>query len=138
MAQGGDDERRSPRSKVLLSAVLEWPDRTLPVVLRDLSEHGALVESTEPISDDSAVFLQRNDLRVRGYVAWVRGRFAGISFGRPLKAEVVLRHIARPIRREVDQNLHRRPAVASSNMSPEEQRWFDEIREAPATGKRRG
>jgi hypothetical protein len=108
------------------------------VVLRDLSEHGALVESTEPISDDSTVFLQRNDLRVRGYVAWVRDRFAGISFGRPLKADVVLRHIARPIRREVDQNLHRRPALTSRSMSPEEQRWFDEMRGAPATRKPRG
>jgi hypothetical protein len=117
---------------VFLSAVLEWPDRTLPVVLRDLSEHGALVESDGAIATDSDVFFSRKDLRVRGYVAWVRGRFAGISFGRPLKPEIVLRHIVRPARKPVDESLHRRPALAPASMSIEEQRWFDEILYEPA------
>ena len=53
MAQNHDEERRSPRSKVLLSAVVEWDGGSLPVILRDLSEHGALVESTATIPVDS-------------------------------------------------------------------------------------
>ena len=127
MAQPRGDERRSPRSKVFLSAVLEWPDRVLPVILRDLSEHGALVETTGAIPTESEVLFCRNDLRVRGYVAWVEGKCAGISFGRPLKSEVVLRHINRPAPRSDDDALHRRPGVKSTRMSAEEQGWFDDM-----------
>ena len=50
---------------------------SLPVILRDLSEHGALVESTAKIPVDSEVLFCRNDLRVRGHVAWVRGPARG-------------------------------------------------------------
>ena len=131
MARPHEDERRSPRSKVLLSAVLEWPDRQLPVVLRDLSEHGALVESTGTIPLDSDVLFCRNELRVRGHVAWVRGPAAGISFARPLKADMLLRHINRPARRSIDEGLHRRPGVKTYGMSDEEQRWFDEMTSQP-------
>jgi len=117
--------------------VLEWPDRSLPVILRDLSEHGALVESGGAIPVNSEVLFCRKDLRVRGYVAWVRGNAAGVSFGRPLKAEVVLRHINRPVARPADESLHRRPRVVSKGMSAEEQRWFDEMIREPAGRTRR-
>lgn len=136
MAQPQRDERRSPRSKVFLSAVLEWPDRVLPVILRDLSEHGALVETTGAITTDSEILFCRNDLRVRGYVAWVEGKSAGISFGRPLKSEVVLRHINRPARRVVDETSHRRPGVTTTRMSAEEQGWFDDMNREPGREKR--
>jgi PilZ domain len=132
MAPGNGDERRSPRSKVLLSGALEWPGGSLPVVLRDLSEHGALVESSGILPLDTEVVFCRNDLRVRGNVAWARDRFAGISFDRALNPEVVLRHIPRPVKREADPSIHRRPAVAGSGMSAEEQRWFKELTRAPA------
>ena len=136
MAQPQGDERRSPRSKVFLSAVLESPDRVLPLILRDLSEHGALVETTGAITTDSEVLFCRNDLRVRGYVAWVEGKSAGISFGRPLKSEVVLRHINRPAPRTVDDTFHRRPGVNATRMSAEEKRWFDEMNREPRGHKR--
>ncbi len=114
-----------------MSAVLEWAEGSLPVVLRDLSEHGALVESTATIPVDSEVLFCRNDLRVRGYVAWVRGPAAGISFARPLKADVLLRYINRPARRSNVEGLHRRPGVKANGMSNEEQRWFDEMTRQP-------
>ena len=137
MARAHEDERRSPRSKVLLSAVLEWPDRTLPVILRDLSEHGALVESAGSIPTDSEVFFCRKDLRVRGYVAWVHGNSAGISFGRPLKSDVVLRHINRPVPVAIDESAYRRPGFTTRRMSAEEQGWFDDMTRQPATEKPR-
>jgi hypothetical protein len=127
MTQPQRDERRSPRAKVFLSAVLEWPDRVLPVILRDLSEHGALVETTGAIPTESEVLFCRKDLRVRGYVAWVEVKSAGISFGRPLKSEVVLRHINRPAPRADDDTLHRRPGVKATGMSAEERGWFDDM-----------
>ena len=105
------------------------PDRNLPVVLRDLSEHGALVECTGAINAEADVYFIRNDLRVQGYVAWVRGKLAGISFGRPLKADVVLQQIARPARRTADQSLYRRPAVGHTRLSTEEQRLLKQMAE---------
>jgi hypothetical protein len=137
MTCSNDDPRRSPRSKVLLAATLELPGRTMPVVLRDLSEHGALVEITGGIDVDCAVRFCRNDLKVRGYVAWVHDGQAGISFARPLKAEVVLRHINRPAVKVIDEKVYRRPGVAQRGMSAEEQRWSEEILREPLRKKRR-
>jgi hypothetical protein len=122
-----DESRRSPRSKVLLSAVLEWPDAELKVVLRDLSEHGALIETPTAAVLDSDLFFRRNDLRVRGWIAWRSGNYAGIAFARPLKPEVVLQHIARPARAKTDASLHRRPALTRHGMSAEEQRWAEQL-----------
>lgn len=93
----------------MLSAALEWPDQAISVVLRDLSEHGALIETTQPLEWNAKLYFCRNELRVPAHVAWTEGRFAGIAFARPLKAEVVLRHITRPIMRAPNPALFRRP-----------------------------
>src|SRR3954465_14655022 len=122
-----EDPRRSPRSKVLLAATLELAARTVPVMMRDLSEHGALIEIEGTLEIDSEVLFRRNELRVRGYVAWVHDGLAGVCFTRQLKPEVVLRHIGRPRPPSVDEALHRRPALTRPGMSPEEQRWSEEI-----------
>lgn len=126
-----DDPRRSPRSKVLLTATLEWANGALPVVLRDLSEHGALIELKGTLNIDSEVLFRRNELSARGHVAWLRDGMAGICFTRPLMPEVVLRHIVRPQRRTVDESQHRRPALTRPGMSPEEQRWAEEMLREP-------
>ena len=111
MDRSAADPRRSPRAKVFLAATLECADGILPVTLRDLSEHGALVESEGGLGVDSEVWFCRSELRVHGYVAWVEDKQAGIAFSRPLRAEVVLRHINRPTPRSVDETAHRRPAL---------------------------
>jgi hypothetical protein len=131
MEHSAADPRRSPRAKVFLAATLECGDGILPVMLRDLSEHGALVESEIGFNGDSEVWFCRNELRVHGYVAWVDGKQAGIAFSRALKAEVVLRHISRRTPRPVDETAHRRPALTRPGMSAEEQRWADEILREP-------
>src|SRR5437764_11952760 len=136
MDHSASDPRRSPRAKVFLAATLEGADGILPVMLRDLSEHGALVESEGGLSGDSEVWFCRNELRVHGYVAWVHGKQAGIAFSRALKAEVVLRHINRPASRPVDESAHRRPALTRPGMSVEEQRWADEILGEPVPHRR--
>ena len=136
MDHSASDPRRSPRAKVFLAATLECADGILPVMLRDLSEHGALVESEGGLSGDSEVWFCRNELRVHGYVAWVHGKQAGIAFSRALKAEVVLRHINRPEPRPVEKTIHRRPALTRPGMSPEEQRWAEEILRGPVRRRR--
>jgi hypothetical protein len=136
MKLSNEDPRRSPRSKVFLAATLQLPGRTMPVVLRDLSEHGALVEITGGLSGDCEVLFERKDLRVRGFVAWVQDGVAGICFKRPLKTEIVLRHISRPQPQRVDKAVHRRPALTCHGMSAEERRWADEILNGPLRRKR--
>lgn len=126
-----EDPRRSPRSKVFLAATLECGDRILPVTLRDLSEYGALIETEGELTAECEVWFHRNELRVHGHVAWVEGKHAGIAFSRALKPEVVLRYIGRPQPRPADETLHRRPALTRPGMSPEEQRWAEEILREP-------
>jgi len=128
-----DESRRSPRSRVFLTAILELPDRAIPVVLRDLSEHGALVESSVLIEPDSIVTFRRSGLAVQGRIAWVRGMNAGVAFSRSLNAQDVLRHIGTPQRRETDKSFFRRPALTRQGMSAEEQRWADEMMREPGS-----
>ena len=127
-----DDPRRSPRAKVLLAASLECGGRVIPVVLRDLSEHGALIETGEALSRDAEVLFRRNELRVPGFVAWSRDDHAGIAFTVPLRGEEVLRYISRSPLRTIEEPVHRRPALTRRGMSPEEQRWADEMMRAPS------
>ena len=136
MDHSAADPRRSPRAKVFLAATLECAEGILPVTLRDLSEHGALVESEVGLSVDSEVWFCRNELRVHGYVAWVEDKQAGIALSRALKAEVVLRHVNRPTRRPVEETAHRRPALTRPGMSAEEQRWAEEILREPVRHRR--
>lgn len=121
------DNRRSPRSRVFLSAKLESPDRTLPVVLRDLSEHGALVEFRGEIEPGTEVLFRRNELGVPGRVAWVRASRAGVAFPLPLKAREVLRYIGKTVGSVAEPSDFRRPGVTRKGMSPEEQRWAAEM-----------
>lgn len=136
MDHSAADPRRSRRAKVFLAATLECADGILPVTLRDLSEHGALIESERALTTDCEVWFCRNELRVHGHVAWVEGKQAGIGFSRALKAEVVLRQITRPLPRPVDETGHRRPALTRPGMSAEEQRWTDEILMGPVRHRR--
>lgn len=103
----------------------------MAVVLRDLSEHGALIETKAQIDEGAEVLLCRNDLQVSGHVAWSRERLAGISFAKRLRPEVVLRHISRAPLRPIVEPLHRRPGFTQPGMSAEERRWFDEMNGGP-------
>jgi hypothetical protein len=136
MENGIDDSRRSPRAKVMLAATLQVSDRMVSVVLRDLSEHGALVETAEVLSADSDVVFRRNDLCVRGRIAWINGNLAGIAFTDPLKSDVLLRYIPRPVARSIPDHYYKRPAFTKTGMSPEEQRWSDEMRKESTRSNR--
>src|SRR5215213_7784299 len=85
--------RRWRRANVLLTATIEIGGDMLPVKLRNLSEEGALVEAKLLPAADSEIVFHRNDLRVRGTIAWVGGNHAGIAFNRKLDPEQVLRHV---------------------------------------------
>jgi hypothetical protein len=119
--------RRSPRARVFLSATLECPERALPVVLRNLSEHGALLEGTGFVRSDCECRLRRKDLCVEGRIAWINGKFAGLAFTTCLSPQVVMEHVGQPSIRPVAEPVHRRPGVTQRQMSREERRWFEEM-----------
>jgi len=93
------------------------------VKLRNLSEEGALIEGERLPLEGTTTFFQRKDLRLKSRVVWVHGRFAGVAFARPLKAEEVLRAVPKP--RQQIQADFRRPGLACRPLSPEEKQMVE-------------
>ena len=103
--------RRSNRSPVLLSAKVEVDGTALPVVLRNLSAEGALVEGSSLPPEGSTAVFQRNALRIQSRVVWVEGKYAGVAFDRRLDREELLREVPKP--RQKFEPQFRRPGLAS-------------------------
>lgn len=124
--------RRSRRSPVFLAATVEVAGTPEPVKLRNLSEEGVLVEGERLPLEGTTTFFKRNDLRVKGRVVWVHGRFAGVAFARSLKPEEVLRHVPQP--RQRTQQEFRRPGLACRPLTEYERRMVDKWMVASPTG----
>lgn len=114
---------RSRRSPVLLAATIHVGGKRVPVNLRNLSERGALIEGDRlPLEGSSALF-ERNYLKLKSRIVWVEGRYAGVAFDVPLKAEDVLRNIPTP-KRKAQQDF-RRPGLACRPLSDYERQMLD-------------
>ena len=111
--------RRSRRSNVLLAATLELGATTFSVKLRNLSEHGALIEGPNLPIEGSEILFKRNDLNVPGRIAWVNGTHAGIAFSVTLSTQDVLQNIPQPTPRV--QSEYKRPGFGPRVLSPQEQ-----------------
>ena len=125
--------RRSRRSNVLLTATLEVAGEMLPVKLRNLSAEGALVEAKLLPAAESHIVFHRNELKVRGTVAWVGGNHAGISFNRKLDPEQVLRHVPQPQPKQ--QRDFRRPGFSVRDFTPEQRRLIERWMWSPGSAK---
>ena len=125
--------RRSRRSNVLLTASLEIGGEMLSVKLRNLSAEGALVEGPLLPAAESQIIFHRNDLSVRGQVAWVSGNHAGISFNRELEPEQVLRHVPPP--RAKAQQDFRRPGFHVKDISPAQRKLIERWMWSPGSAK---
>lgn len=115
--------RRSRRSPVLLAATIEVAGRAVPVKLRNLSEEGALIEGDRLPLDGATTFFERNELRLKGRVVWVHGRYAGVAFDEPLKTEQVLRNVPKP--KPVAQGDFKRPGLACRPLTDYERRMLE-------------
>jgi hypothetical protein len=115
--------RRSRRAPVFLAASVEVGGVPETVKLRNLSEEGALIEGERLPLEGTTTFFHRNELRLKSRVVWVQGRFAGVAFARPLKAEEVLRNVPRP--RQQIQADFRRPGLACRPLTAEERRMVE-------------
>lgn len=112
--------RRTSRSNVLLAAAIEAAGSSSPVTMRNLSSEGALIEADDLPIEGTCVLFRKNELAVPGYVAWVKGRRAGIAFDHNLDPETVLRHIPNPRpRAKLD---FKRPGLAPRRLTPEERK----------------
>jgi hypothetical protein len=117
------EERRSRRSPVLLSATVEVAGAPAPVKLRNLSEEGALIEGDKLPSEGTTTLFERNALRLKSRVVWVQGRYAGVAFDRPLKAEQVLRNVPTP--KQQPRRDFRRPGLACRPLSEHERKTLE-------------
>ena len=115
--------RRSNRSPVLLSATLAVSGGEMPVVLRNLSSEGALVEGAQLPIEGSATVFKRNDLTVGGHIVWVAGSYAGIRFDRKLEPSELLRQVPRP--RQRFEHEFRRPGLACRPLSEADRKMLE-------------
>ena len=120
--------RRSDRSNVLLRATLEVPGASLSVVLRNLSQDGALVQSESLPGEGTRVLFHRQGLSVPCRIAWSHAGYAGLEFDFPLYPKEVLRHI--PMLERKAPVPMKRPGLASKPLTPGEraliERWATE------------
>lgn len=123
---GLTQNRRSRRSNVLLKATLEVPGASLPVVLRNLSQDGALVQGEELPEIGMRVLFHRVGLSVPSRVAWAHCNHAGIEFEFPLFPGEMLRHIP-PTPKKAPMPMKKRPGFAARPLSDAErmmiERW---------------
>lgn len=115
--------RRTRRSNVLMAASIESSGTAMPVRLRNLSAEGALVEGDSLPIEGSSVLFRKNELRLPGNVAWVKGKRAGIAFDEKLDPETVLRHVPSP--RPRAQAEFRRPGLTNHALSAGEQQLVE-------------
>lgn len=121
--------RRFSRSNVLLKATLEIPGASLPVVLRNLSHEGALVQGESLPEEGARVLFHRDGLSVPGRVVWSHCNHAGLHFDFPLFPRELLRHIPTPERRPPPP-IKKRPGFGARPLTEGErlliERWATE------------
>ncbi|MBA2636462.1 MAG: PilZ domain-containing protein [Sphingomonas sp.] len=126
MDQSGVIERRSSRSNVMLQATLEIPGASLPVVLRNLSQDGALVRGEDLPEAGTRVLFHRQGLSVPGHVAWLHSQHAGLSFDEPLFPKEMLRHVPPMGHKPPPVEIKRRPGLAARPLTGAEQRLIEQ------------
>ena len=115
--------RQSRRSPVYLRAKLEIEGDAVAVKLRNLSEHGALLEGANFPPEGAITFFESNDLRVKAQVVWVHGSFAGLVFGRRLSRKALLRNVPTP-RQRIEPCI-RRPGLGCQPLTDSERRLLE-------------
>lgn len=119
-------QRRSRRSNVMLQATLEFPGGPVTVVLRNLSQDGALVRGCDLPGAGARVLFHRQGLSVPSRIAWVHGEHAGLAFDSRLFPREMMRHIP-PAEAKPPPDIKRRPGLAPQPLTPAErmllERW---------------
>ncbi len=125
MDSGDQTDRRSGRSRVLLKATLEIPGGSREVVLRNLSQDGAMVRGEGLPEDGTPVLFHRQGLCVQARIAWQHLNHAGVTFDEPLFPKEMLRHVP-PNDRKPPPLITRRPGLGSKPLTPAEQQLIEQ------------
>ena len=127
---GRVQNRRFRRSNVLLKATLELPGVSLPIVLRNLSQEGALIQGEDLPDEGTRVLFHRQGLSVPSSVVWSHGGYAGLEFDYPLFPREMLRHIPDPASKPPPLPPKKRPGLGAKPLTPTErmliERWATE------------
>jgi hypothetical protein len=122
--------RRHRRSNVLLKATLETHGGSLPVVLRNLSQEGALIQGEDLPEPGARVLFHRQGLSVPSRVAWAHCELAGLAFDFPLFPKEMLRHVPTPQPKSPPLEMKRRPGFTAKPLTSAEramiERWATE------------
>lgn len=121
--------RRHSRSNVFFRATLETSFASVPVMLRNLSQDGALIRGEGLPEEGSRVLFHRDGLCVPSRIAWSHCGHAGLKFDFPLYPKEMLRHVPEPQRRP-EVPIKRRPGLACKPLTAAErsliERWATE------------
>lgn len=80
MLPGESEKRSGARTNLFLGALLQSGSDTSTVRVRNLSQTGALLETTAELIQGASVMLRRGELSISGSVAWSGKGRAGIAF----------------------------------------------------------
>ena len=116
--------RRNRRSNVMLKATLEVPGDSLSVVLRNLSQDGALVKGDALPDAGTRVLFHRQGLSVPGKIAWSHAGHAGLEFDVQLFPREMLRHVPTADPRPAPE-ISRRPGVAPKPLTAGERKLIE-------------
>ena len=117
--------RRSRRTNVLLKATVETPRGPLSVILRNLSQEGALVQAEDMPEPGTRVLFHRQGLSVPSRVAWSHCGCAGIEFEFPLFPRELLRHVP-DCGPKAPPAIKRRPGLAAKPLTEGERMLIEQ------------
>ena len=127
----GVESRAAARTNLFVAATLISHDVSEAVKIRDLSETGARIETSQDLEVGAAVTLVRGALSVHARVGWYSMRFCGLSFASPVS---IADWMANPVNLDreekppwVDLELHR---AAGKSETPAQElarvsRWLE-------------
>jgi hypothetical protein len=81
------DERRSPRSNVLLRATIDFGSAHIAVRVSNLSRHGVLAMAKNLPPEGAEVVFRYKTLAIPSWIAWVRSGCAGVQFADSTKLD---------------------------------------------------
>jgi len=96
------DNRQEGRSNVLLTAALNTGSVSVPVRIRNISQHGALIEGTAIPPVGAMVQLVRGGLAANGMLAWLGEGHAGVNFDGQIDVEAWVQRVGHVGQQRVD------------------------------------
>lgn len=118
--------RKKPRARVLLSATIKGSGAPLEARLRDLSEHGARLESKTPPPAGAQILFTRGGTEVDARVAWVEGKLFGIEFADAVDPRAILPQVSTPAP-VAPPAPYRRPSFQPTQLQPDEQQVLNTL-----------